>query len=218
MRARYIVPARDLHLKSDGGAAALLRRSYVGRQSRRHECRRSIHLYSRSSIPLFPDAGPYGVQRKTVSDPGAGSASVIASGDEANNDIGGRGRDGYHPGAYEALTPHRLPAALRPSRIISALQSKRDRALNASAAGPPARTSNPFSASAPSPNMTADECERRRLRFEFEHWLEANLSQARRSRRRPRSLHGGRNRAEHASRLPGRQNRARHDAGDSSLF
>lgn len=53
------------------------------------------------------------------------------------------------------------------------LQAQRDSALNATAAGPPARTTNPFFGVGPITNMTADECERRQLRFEFEHWLEA---------------------------------------------
>jgi phosphoserine aminotransferase len=54
------------------------------------------------------------------------------------------------------------------------LRTCRDSALSASAAGPPARTVNPFFGVGPITNMTADECERRLLRFEFEHWLESS--------------------------------------------
>lgn len=54
------------------------------------------------------------------------------------------------------------------------LQTQRDSASSASAAGPPARTSNPFFGVGPITNMTADEYERRLLRFELEHWLEAS--------------------------------------------
>jgi phosphoserine aminotransferase len=54
------------------------------------------------------------------------------------------------------------------------LETHRERALSASASGPPARTSNAFFGVGPITNLTADECERRLLRFEFEHWVEAN--------------------------------------------
>ena len=67
-----------------------------------------------------------------------------------------------------------LPADSTASKVGDTLQTRRDRALSASAAGPPVRTSNPFFGVGPITNMTADECERRLLRFEFEHWLEAN--------------------------------------------
>src|SRR5262245_15237282 len=66
------------------------------------------------------------------------------------------------------------PADTSAAPSSPALQTHRDRALSATAAGPPARTSNAFFGVGPITNMTADECERRLLRFEFEHWLEAN--------------------------------------------
>ncbi len=54
------------------------------------------------------------------------------------------------------------------------LQAQRESALRATASGPPARTVNAFFGVGPITNMTADEHERRLLRFEFEHWLETN--------------------------------------------
>jgi len=57
---------------------------------------------------------------------------------------------------------------------LRTLQLQRELALSATEAGPPARTSNAFFGVGPITNMTADECERRLLRFEFEHWLETN--------------------------------------------
>src|ERR1700730_6893569 len=55
-----------------------------------------------------------------------------------------------------------------------ALRTQRQASLKVSAKGPPARTSNQFFGVGPITNMTADEVERRALRFEFEAWLEAN--------------------------------------------
>jgi phosphoserine aminotransferase len=47
-------------------------------------------------------------------------------------------------------------------------------ALAATAGGPPPRTKNPFFGVGPITDAVGDEVEARRLRFEFEHWLEAN--------------------------------------------
>ncbi len=55
---------------------------------------------------------------------------------------------------------------------IDRLQRLREGSLKATAAGPPHRTSNPFFGVGPITDVTADETERRMLRFEFERWLE----------------------------------------------
>jgi len=57
---------------------------------------------------------------------------------------------------------------------LDALKAQREAALQMTAGGPPARTINPFFGVGPITNMTADERERRMLRFDFERWLEAN--------------------------------------------
>lgn len=57
---------------------------------------------------------------------------------------------------------------------VNSLQAQRLVSLAATASGPPARTINPFFGVGPITNMSADELERRALRFEFEAWLEAN--------------------------------------------
>ena len=54
------------------------------------------------------------------------------------------------------------------------LAAQRKASLLATAGGPPARTINPFFGVGPITNMSADEYERRALRFQFEAWLEAN--------------------------------------------
>lgn len=56
----------------------------------------------------------------------------------------------------------------------AALQSQREASLRATAAGPPARTVNPFFGVGPITNMSADELERRSMRFQFESWVESN--------------------------------------------
>lgn len=55
---------------------------------------------------------------------------------------------------------------------IETLKFQREAALRATAGGPPARTTNAFFGVGPITNMTADERERRMLRFDFERWLE----------------------------------------------
>lgn len=57
---------------------------------------------------------------------------------------------------------------------IDHLKQQRAASLAATASGPPTKTSNPFFGVGPITNMTANEYERRRWRFEFERWLEAN--------------------------------------------
>ncbi len=57
---------------------------------------------------------------------------------------------------------------------LGSLQAQRQVSLLATSAGPPARTVNPFFGVGPITNMSADEYERRALRFEFEAWLEAS--------------------------------------------
>jgi phosphoserine aminotransferase len=57
---------------------------------------------------------------------------------------------------------------------IETLKAQREAALRMTSGGPPARTINPFFGVGPITNMTADERERRLLRFEFERWLETN--------------------------------------------
>jgi phosphoserine aminotransferase len=60
-----------------------------------------------------------------------------------------------------------------PGAPLETLKAQREAALKATAGGPPARTSNAFFGVGPITNMTADERERRMLRFDFERWLEA---------------------------------------------
>src|ERR1700761_2146362 len=54
------------------------------------------------------------------------------------------------------------------------LKAQRQTSLTATAEGPPERTLNQFFGVGPITNMSADEYERRAVRFEFEAWLEAN--------------------------------------------
>ncbi|MBA3447917.1 MAG: phosphoglycerate dehydrogenase, partial [Pseudaminobacter sp.] len=54
------------------------------------------------------------------------------------------------------------------------LNKQRDLALQATAGGPPKRTSNPFFGVGPITDATLDEVDSRLLRFEFEAWLERN--------------------------------------------
>ena len=58
--------------------------------------------------------------------------------------------------------------------LIEALKSQRLAAQEATKSGPPVRTSNPFFGVGPITDAAADEVEARRMRYEFEHWLEAN--------------------------------------------
>ncbi len=60
------------------------------------------------------------------------------------------------------------------SSVLGLLRQQREVALQATAAGPPARTSNPFFGVCPITNMAADEVGRSALRFELEAWVEAN--------------------------------------------
>ena len=57
---------------------------------------------------------------------------------------------------------------------IKALQAARQRALEGTASGSPVRTRNQFFGVGPITDMTSDEMDARRLRIEFENWLEAN--------------------------------------------
>lgn len=57
---------------------------------------------------------------------------------------------------------------------IEELKAWRESSVEATKGGPPARTVNPFFGVGPITDMTGDEVESRRLRFEFEAWLEAN--------------------------------------------
>ena len=57
---------------------------------------------------------------------------------------------------------------------IEALRQQRLKSLEATREGPPQRTSNQFFGVGPITNMTPDEVARRKLRFEFEAWLESN--------------------------------------------
>lgn len=61
-----------------------------------------------------------------------------------------------------------------PAHALNRLRTQRETLLKETATGPPARTSNPFFGVGPITNMTADEVERRALRFAFEAWFEAN--------------------------------------------
>ncbi len=57
---------------------------------------------------------------------------------------------------------------------IEHLKQQRLEALELTIAGPPPRTANPFFGVGPITDAAADEVEARRMRFEFERWLEAN--------------------------------------------
>lgn len=54
------------------------------------------------------------------------------------------------------------------------LKRQRQSSIEATLAGPPARTRNPFFGVGPITDGAEDEADSRRLKFEFEHWLEAN--------------------------------------------
>ncbi|RED52380.1 NAD(P)-dependent oxidoreductase [Aestuariispira insulae] len=57
---------------------------------------------------------------------------------------------------------------------VEELKAQREASLQATAGGAPARTNNPFFGVGPITDMTLDEADARRLRFEFDAWLEAN--------------------------------------------
>lgn len=57
---------------------------------------------------------------------------------------------------------------------IDDLKAQRTASLKATAGGPPRRTSNPFFGVGPITDLAADEVDARRLRQEFDTWLEAN--------------------------------------------
>ena len=57
---------------------------------------------------------------------------------------------------------------------IDELKAQREASLEATAGGPPARTINQFFGVGPITDMTGDEVESRRMRFEFDAWLEEN--------------------------------------------
>jgi lactate dehydrogenase-like 2-hydroxyacid dehydrogenase len=59
------------------------------------------------------------------------------------------------------------------SRTLGFLKQRRDIALQATVAGPPARISNPFFGVGPITNMATDEVVRNAWRFELEAWVEA---------------------------------------------
>ncbi len=61
---------------------------------------------------------------------------------------------------------------------IEQLKAQRENSLAATAGGPPERTINQFFGVGPITDLTLDEVESRRLRFEFEAWLEANYRKA----------------------------------------
>jgi len=67
-----------------------------------------------------------------------------------------------------------MPNQKAASAVTDLLQARREASLRATAGGPPARTVNQFFGVGPITNMSADEYERRALRYEFEAWLEAN--------------------------------------------
>ncbi|WP_454818399.1 NAD(P)-dependent oxidoreductase [Labrys neptuniae] len=54
------------------------------------------------------------------------------------------------------------------------LKAQRDKTLELTRSGPPARTSNPFFGVGPITDGTLDEVDARLLRFEFDNWLERN--------------------------------------------
>ena len=55
---------------------------------------------------------------------------------------------------------------------VGQLKAARNTAVEASKSGPPARTINPFFGVGPITDMTCDEVDSRRMRVEFENWLE----------------------------------------------
>jgi hypothetical protein len=55
---------------------------------------------------------------------------------------------------------------------VDQLKVARDTAVEASKSGPPARTTNPFFGVGPITDMTSDEVDSRRMRIDFENWLE----------------------------------------------
>lgn len=57
---------------------------------------------------------------------------------------------------------------------VDNLKAQRQAAIDATAGGLPPRTQNPFFGVGPITDMTSDEVDARRLRFEFDAWLEAN--------------------------------------------
>jgi phosphoserine aminotransferase len=71
-------------------------------------------------------------------------------------------------------TPNPPSGSTPATAPIEILKAQREAALRMTAGGPPARTTNAFFGVGPITNMTADERERRMLRFDFERWLEAN--------------------------------------------
>ena len=71
-------------------------------------------------------------------------------------------------------TASNMPNQKAASSMLDLLQAQRQASLRATAGGPPARTVNQFFGVGPITNMSADEYERRALRYEFEAWLETN--------------------------------------------
>ncbi|MCB2095038.1 MAG: phosphoglycerate dehydrogenase [Rhodobacteraceae bacterium] len=57
---------------------------------------------------------------------------------------------------------------------IERLKSQRQASVDATSAGAPGRTRNPFFGVGPITDGAKDECDSRFLKFEFEHWLETN--------------------------------------------
>ncbi|MEM7213946.1 MAG: NAD(P)-dependent oxidoreductase [Pseudomonadota bacterium] len=55
---------------------------------------------------------------------------------------------------------------------VEELKSQRQACLEATAGGPPARTSNQFFGVGPITDITVDEADSRKMRFEFDRWLE----------------------------------------------
>src|SRR5437667_2701811 len=55
---------------------------------------------------------------------------------------------------------------------VTELRQQREAAIEATKAGPPHRTGNPFFGVGPITDGAADEVDSRLLRFEFERWLE----------------------------------------------
>ena len=57
---------------------------------------------------------------------------------------------------------------------VEQLKAAREDSIRATAGGPPPPTQNAFFGVGPITDMARDEADSRRLRFEFEHWLELN--------------------------------------------